>query len=234
MVRLSYPKSKDDKLADLLLARINTRETSTLTIVTVTSSASLVLLGLAGVSGSGIVLVHPWLRLGAFAFAMFGILYREITILTIDFRDLKELYELEPRLKQEYQPGRRSRSFLLRLLFLSPLGATVQLASNSVRTLYAELWNLSPPYWWPYILIPCFWLVFLPSLYHLRKFPQRWKLVTLGVIGILLAVGMFAITSPPPWLPWLAQIPYAITFPLAAASYVLVSSILLTLIEPRP
>ncbi|MGD0176672.1 MAG: hypothetical protein ABSC50_07600 [Candidatus Bathyarchaeia archaeon] len=230
MERLSYPRIKDDKLADLLVARISTRETSTLTVATVTSSASLVLLGLAGVPNPSAP--HPWLRLGAFAFAMLGILYREITILTIDLRDWKRLYELVPQLKQEFRPGRWSRRFLVRLLLLSPLGATIQLASSSAKTIYAELSNVSAPFWSPYILIPLFWVVFLPSLWYLGKFPRPLSRVTMGGLGILLVEFMLVIISPPPGFP--LQLPAAITLPFAAGLYVLVSSILLTCTEPRP
>lgn len=78
----------DDKILDLLISRTQTRETSTLTIVVVTASASLIFLPLFCLSDSEL----NWLfgSLGII-FPILGMLYREVTYRTIQNDDYNEI-----------------------------------------------------------------------------------------------------------------------------------------------
>ena len=81
-------KEQNDKTLDVLIARTNTRETSTLTIVTVAASASLILLGLYSqdsLQPSWIIVV-----LGM-AFPILSLIYRTITYYTIQKDDYEEI-----------------------------------------------------------------------------------------------------------------------------------------------
>ena len=66
----------------LILDRINTRESSTLTFATVAASSSLVVLVLF--IERGLQTAYPWLGWIGILFASLGVLYREVTIWSID------------------------------------------------------------------------------------------------------------------------------------------------------
>ena len=79
---------QNDKALDVLIARTNTRETSTLTIVTVAASASLILLGLYSQDS----LQPSWIIGGlGMAFPILGLIYRTITYYTIQKDDYDEI-----------------------------------------------------------------------------------------------------------------------------------------------
>jgi hypothetical protein len=108
----------------LILSKINTRESSTLTFSTVAASASLVVMGLAVGRNSPWWL--PWI--GVF-FALLGFLYREITLQSTDRTD----YKLLPKL---YRSVRERKGFaflrrsIVRLFLLLPIVAWVALEWN--------------------------------------------------------------------------------------------------------
>ncbi len=79
--------------ADELIADLHTRESSTLVVATVASSASLVLLGIypSATSNLPIALLENW---AGFFFPIFGLFYRDLTVFTIDYANSKELHEL--------------------------------------------------------------------------------------------------------------------------------------------
>jgi len=224
----SLSKHERETLAGMMLARINTRESSTLTFATVTASASLVLLGLVVSVPPKAANYHLWLRLGAYAFAMMGILYREATILTVDMRDYAKLHRLMPQLSPEVNPdfkrGRFSRHFLLRSVFLSSIAATIYVVSTSLKQI--EIWPSDSADLIPTIVLVAilFWLVFLPGLCYGSS---KAKLVALaGSIPV-------AIASVIAYWPFnfLQVIPATMRFAIAAVLYVAVSSWWLTEIE---
>ena len=78
----------EDKLFNLLVARIQTRETSTLAITIIAASASLILLGfVCQVNEEQRI---PLVCIGII-YPILGILYREITYATIQKNDLKQI-----------------------------------------------------------------------------------------------------------------------------------------------
>lgn len=113
----------DDKSFDYLLTGIRTRETSTLVIATVTSSASLVLLGIGDIS----LLPPPFLVLAGIVIPILGVLYRELTNLTVDQEDRAKILWLLSKAEREFVSINRSnqraadmRGFILRTLLLFP------------------------------------------------------------------------------------------------------------------
>jgi hypothetical protein len=220
-------RRENDRLADRILARINTRENSTLTIATVTASGSLVLLGLVvSTATPGNSTSHLFLRFGAFAVATLGILYRETTILTVDRCDWAQISQLEDM--PEYHPrGGRTRRFLIRCLFLSSLAATLRILSDALKVLAANAVNapVGQQPWWLWwlplmFLIIAFWLVFFPGLRFGDS--SEKKIALIGLIPIIFMLG-FAYSNQS-----------SLSFAFAAAMYVASTSILLTLIEQKP
>ena len=82
----------DDRRFDYLLTRIRTRESSTLVIATVASSASLILFGI----GYKSPLPYPVLEVAGWGIPLLGVLYRELTSLT-NQADENEVRNLLPR-----------------------------------------------------------------------------------------------------------------------------------------
>jgi hypothetical protein len=200
---LESSEKTDFHLAEMIQARINTRETSTLTIATVAASASLVLLALAANPESSFAYTHhAWLRFAGFLFALLGIIYRELTILTADAADYSRLRELCPDLGS-IRSGRFWRAFMLRALLLSTLAAWSNLLFNSLAEIGAMLRisdNLSSVF--PFL----YWLVFLPMLLYGQKKQKLAAAVTALIAaaiagwltlypGIKLSVETFALTG---------------------------------------
>ena len=183
------------RLAEMIQARINTREASTLTIAAVAASASLVLLALAASPESSYAHTHhAWLRFAGFLFALLGILYRETTILTVDAADHARLNEILPNLRADPR-GSCLRGFMLHALLLSSLAAWVNLLFNSlgeIGVLLDSRLDIMNRLW---VILPFFfWLVFLPALvYGKRK--QR-------VVALLMVLGAALIAY------WLASFPH--------------------------
>jgi hypothetical protein len=109
---------------DELLSELTTRETSTLTVATVASSASLILLGFPDSR------IQASTVLAGFLFPLMGIIYRETTIMSIDASDLRDLEDersmgakkgdfRRTKLDQIKQVG-QVRRFMLRLLLILP------------------------------------------------------------------------------------------------------------------
>lgn len=81
-----------DRLFDYVLTRVRTRESSTLVIATVTTSASLVFFALASDSKFIDPILIPFIPWIAVFTAWLGIAYREVTILTIDQADYNDIH----------------------------------------------------------------------------------------------------------------------------------------------
>jgi hypothetical protein len=109
--------SVSDQTAELVYSRLNTRENSTLTIATVASSASLVLIGLAKPTDSN----YPLLAAGGVLFPLIGLLYREVTILTVDHSDLDLLGQWVHWWSPPITAYNYLRRMLLRLLLTMPV-----------------------------------------------------------------------------------------------------------------
>lgn len=112
----------DDKLFNYLVSRVQGRESASIALATIASSASLVLLGLS---------IHPQsltkVVLGV-GFVFIGFAYNEITFRTIQRNDLKTIWGLiekesgkEGLDKIHYEKLRRTRLLLSRSLLLFPL-----------------------------------------------------------------------------------------------------------------
>jgi len=108
----------------LILSKINTRESSTLTFSTVAASASLVVMGLAVGRNSPWWL--PWI--GVF-FALLGFLYREITLQSTDRTDYRLLPKLY-RSVREWNGFAFLRRSIVRLFLLLPILAWMALEWN--------------------------------------------------------------------------------------------------------
>lgn len=108
----------------MILSKINTRESSTLTFSTVAASASLVVMGLTVGRNSPWWL--PWV--GVF-FALLGFLYREITLQSTDRTDYKLLPKLY-RSVREWKGFAFLRRSIVRLFLLLPIMAWMALEWN--------------------------------------------------------------------------------------------------------
>ena len=107
-----------DRRFQELISQLSTRESSTLVVATVASSASLVLLGI----GTGQEpLAHFW---AGFLFPVGGEIYRELTIFTIDRSDSLELANLSQKEStfshSKWSWTRHLRRFAIRLFLLGP------------------------------------------------------------------------------------------------------------------
>lgn len=101
-------------------ARLNTRENSTLVFATVAESASLLILTFA-LQGPDLSPIWHWI---GFIFSLLGSGYREVTILTIDFLDHKEI-------KDEYPLWAiLPRMLLLRFFLYLPIAAWIILLAG--------------------------------------------------------------------------------------------------------
>jgi len=130
-----------EKLLDLLERRARTRETSTLTIATVASSASLILLGVffnIPIDDQ----YHRWLLgIMGFVFPLIGLAYREVTYYTIqehDFNETKKIMVEKFGMKEakyneivKYQKGSWIRGILFRSLVILPVLFWIFIASPS-------------------------------------------------------------------------------------------------------
>ncbi len=101
-----------------LLAQLTQRESSTLTIVTVASSASLVLLGVALTMATS---PPNWLGGAGYFFPLAGLSYRELTIFTVDRRNLNEIRWITGYdMKASQQPARHLRRFMVLAIVVLP------------------------------------------------------------------------------------------------------------------
>ncbi len=123
--------TSDSKKFDYILARTRTRETSTLTIATVAASASLLLLGVyvqvqvtaesneETVYSSSFDKFKPLIQAMGVLFGIFGVLYRDVTALTIHRRDeswLKETCHVQNSAWQYI-----GREIILHILLIMPI-----------------------------------------------------------------------------------------------------------------
>jgi len=112
----------DDKIFDLLVSRTLTRETSTLTILTITASASLILIPLF----YQIYQELNWaFGIIGILFPIFGLLYREVTYRTIQRDDYNEIRNIVNDTKKneiiENKNGERRRKVLFYSISLFPV-----------------------------------------------------------------------------------------------------------------
>ena len=78
----------DDKLFNLLVARTQTRETSTLAVVIIATATSLVLLGFVCLANEG---QRNYIAGIGILYPILGIVYREIAYATLQNRDLEQI-----------------------------------------------------------------------------------------------------------------------------------------------
>jgi len=112
----------DEKIFDLLVSRTLTRETSTLMIITVTASASLILIPLF----CQINQEFNWaFGIIGVLFPIFGLLYREVTYRTIQHDDYNEIRNIvnDPKKNEiiENKNGKGRRKVLFYLISLFPV-----------------------------------------------------------------------------------------------------------------
>lgn len=133
---------------DYILARSRTRESSTLTIATVASSASLVLLALyiqalvdvelnedIGISLS-FDKFKPLIQVTGITFAAVGILYRDVTIFAIHKADERTLQtQTRPQPNTHDAP----RSGILRALLVIPIIAWVYVMDLGIPSIYGSI-----------------------------------------------------------------------------------------------
>lgn len=125
----------DDKIFDLLVSRTLTRETSTLAIIIVSSSASLILLPLFCQSGSELKLLFGIM---AITFPILGILFREVTYRTIQNDDYNEIRK---RVKNpnDYEiirnkHGNKARRVLFYCIILLPITGWIIILSGMMSS----------------------------------------------------------------------------------------------------
>jgi len=111
----------EDKVFDHLVTRTQTRETSTLTITTIASSASLVLIGLFCYINSDLRLLFGIM---GFLYPLVGITYREITYWTIQKDDYSEIKKRIPE-KDRHVIDNKHGGKRRRILFYSLTGIPV-------------------------------------------------------------------------------------------------------------
>jgi hypothetical protein len=150
------------------LSRINTRESSALTIATVASSSSLVVLALTVEHDLGVS--HPWLPWFGLLFALLGFVYREVTIFSVDWVEHRKLsLSLRREIEEERstawtQVATFIRRFVIRFFLLLPFGAWIAFVMNLEANLCLEL-----------LLLVLLLFSMLLSLYHLKpeQLPTR-------------------------------------------------------------
>ena len=114
-------RENQDRKFQVAVSGLNTRENSTLGVATTAASASLVLFGLENLSPlqQGII---SWAGL---VFSILGIGYRELTILTIDTIQLRDLRKFLGR-KEPIWPNKwfwifgQARRLMVRMLLFTP------------------------------------------------------------------------------------------------------------------
>jgi len=116
----------EDKLFNLLVSRTLTRETSTLTISTVTASASLILIPLFCQVDQDL---SWYFGIIGIIFPIFGLLYREATYRTIQKDDYDEIKKIakDPKLIEiiDNKNGRVKRSILFYSISSLPVVAWI-------------------------------------------------------------------------------------------------------------
>ena len=114
---------------EALTARVYSRESSTLTIATFTAAASLTFLAIAA-QGEMAKDIRIWLM--GVAFSLLGIVYRELTVFTMDRKNLHRIRKIE-RNRHFPQPTkwdkffRGFRWFVFRCAMISPAVGLVRL-----------------------------------------------------------------------------------------------------------
>jgi hypothetical protein len=143
------------------LSRINTRESSTLTFATVASSSSLVVLALTMERNLGAL--YPWLAWFGSLFGVLGFIYRELTLLSVDWVEHRKLSpSLRRRIEEErsgawMQIATFARRSVVRFFLLLPSGAWIAFVANLEANLCLEL-----------LLLVFLLFSMLLSLYHLK------------------------------------------------------------------
>jgi len=118
-----------------------TRESSTLTIATITASLSLTIYAMVLSSTQMTLGTAQYTGLVALTLSFFGITYREITIFTTDIEDLKKIYQGGYEVPSFSLP----RSFMLRMFFFIPVSLWLSLLMSiklNLAALPAELKGL--------------------------------------------------------------------------------------------
>ena len=244
--------------ANLVMGRINTRETSTLTVATLAASVSLVLLALVvPLSTPNARIYHLWLRLAGFLLALLGVLYRETTIHTVDQREydlLKRL--LRAPLRENLlrpNPGRNVRGILFRGLLLSACAVWIELLFDSFFWFFHYSNQLTTPLrisllpilmWLGFsgsslvsvaVLSILLWFVFVPAFFY-----SRWSRLKRGIIlmgSLLLMMALFCsyalvVRLLPVGSQAVSSFLFSVPLVIPAGVYVLMASVLLTLRDP--
>jgi len=123
----------EDRLFSLLVARTQTRETSTLAVVIIAASTSLILLGFVCLVNEG---QRNYIACIGILYPILGILYREIAYATLQNRDLKQIRkhlsaEEVDIVLDKYKKWYRKIIFYL-LFAVLPLGAWVFVLTDKI------------------------------------------------------------------------------------------------------
>ena len=123
----------EDRLFNLLVARTQTRETSTLAVVIIAASTSLVLLGFLCLANEG---QRNYIAFIGILYTILGVLYREIAYATLQNRDYeqikKHLNAEEVKIVLDGYP-KWPRRFIFYLLFaVLPIAAWVLVLTNKI------------------------------------------------------------------------------------------------------
>lgn len=133
---------------EALTARVCSRESSTLTIATFTAAASLTVLAI------GVKIADPRIWVMGIAFSFAGMVYRELTVFTIDRRELGRIREIWhnsgfPPTKWDFFLA--LRSFMFRCAVITPLAGLVRFWA--IVDPWLPKWWMFYPLWLLYPLV---------------------------------------------------------------------------------
>jgi hypothetical protein len=134
---------------EALTARFYSRESSTLTIATFMAAASLTVLAI------GVQIADPRIWLMGLAFSFAGIVYRELTVFTMDRKDLRRIREIERnrgfrQLTKWDKFFKALRWFMFRCAIITPFAGLVRFWAIVDRWL--PMWWMFYPLWLLYPL----------------------------------------------------------------------------------
>jgi hypothetical protein len=199
--------------ANVVQSRLSTRETSTLAVATIAASASLIMLQLTvGESHQGAS--HPWLRLAGILLALFGFVYREMTIYSSDLEENALLRRLQADLPYDHQWWTRAFLFRVFLLF-------------SAASWFVALFAVWSYYLHPSVVVvimsAILWTVATPALVYMFNKERYGIAATISIIFAMMTMLMVVL--------WLSLVTNR--FVLASVVYVVVASAVLTWTEGK-
>jgi hypothetical protein len=116
----------EDSEYEALTARVNSRESSTLTVATFTAVASLTVFAIA------VQIRDPRVYLMGLAFSFGGIVYLELTAFTMDPKDVRRIREIESKrgfrqLTKQDKFFKALRWFMFRCAMITPFAGLVRI-----------------------------------------------------------------------------------------------------------